>query len=76
MAAAATKKPDWTMPAWMEPYRESFDNTGGNTVEGLINALSERGLYRSNQVLWTLAITAESQVKLLYKLHADGKLLA
>ena len=29
---------DWKMPEWMEPYRDLFNNTGGNSVEELQNS--------------------------------------
>jgi hypothetical protein len=32
-----TKPKSWEMPSWMEPYRETIINTGGNAVEDLVN---------------------------------------
>ncbi len=29
--------PKWQMPDWMEKYRSSFTNTGGNSIEDLMN---------------------------------------
>jgi hypothetical protein len=34
---AKAKRKLWTMPIWMEPYRELIINTGGNSVEELMN---------------------------------------
>jgi hypothetical protein len=64
---------NWTMPEWMEPYRNYFNNTGGNSVETLMRHLDTPGL-ASNIVLFTLAATALSQVQLLTTLHDAGKL--
>ena len=69
------EKREWTMPEWMEPFRESFYSTGGNTVEELINALNNQHLTKTNAVLFTLAIMAEAQVALLTRLHQEKKLI-
>jgi hypothetical protein len=29
--------PKWTMPKWMEPYRDLITNTGGSSIEELMN---------------------------------------
>lgn len=66
---------NWKMPEWMEPYRESFYSTGGNTVEELMNAPDENpNLSKSNIVLFTLAMMAEGQVGLLMRLYDKGQL--
>ena len=31
------KRKKWVMPKWMEPYREWFTNTGGNSIEDLMS---------------------------------------
>ncbi len=62
----------WVMPAWMEPYRDLIINTGGNSVDELMNDDSSPliNLPRS-----TLAACVKSQVGLLGILH-DRDLLA
>ena len=66
------RKP-WVMPTWMEPYRELFGNTGGNTVEELINDRTTTA--RSNLIRAALIISAENQVALLHRLHKRGWLV-
>lgn len=61
----------WTMPEWMEPYREFIKGTNGASVEDcmdrVLNARSS-----SVQVMRTLEV--QVQVTLLYTLHREGKL--
>ncbi len=64
----------WTMPDWMEQYRDLFTNTGGNTIERLMNLPDGTG--RSNVILAALGVSVESQVILLRRLHAKGLLVA
>lgn len=61
---------EWTMPEWMEKYRGFFNNTGGNSVEELMNDHSSDMF--TNPILAALCISCHSQVALLTKLHADG----
>lgn len=74
MNQEAREAAKWTMPEWMESYRDYFYSTGGNTVEELMNALSDPRLSKTNAVLFTIAMMAEAQVALLTRLHSDGKL--
>jgi len=67
-----TKRALWVMPEWMEPFRKSFNNTGGNTVEDLMNNNTPGW---ANEVLATLSICAETQVVLLTRLHKQGLLI-
>lgn len=60
----------WTMPAWMEPYRERIKNTGGNSIEDLMN--DDRSTMFNNHVRAALCIAIKSQVALLEHLHRDG----
>lgn len=56
----------WVMPDWMEPYRYLINNTGGNTVEDLVN-------YRGTDAsINALAVAVGAQVGLLEDLHALG----
>jgi hypothetical protein len=61
------------MPDWMEPYREMINNTGGNSVEALMNNHSPN-LGQTNVILAVLISCVDSQVQLLNTLHREGKL--
>jgi hypothetical protein len=65
MAKARKKK--WTMPAWMEPLRSSICNTGGNSVEELVNGNADPVI---NLPLSTLQACVKSQVALLLSLNS------
>lgn len=60
----------WTMPEWMEPYRELFANTGGNQIEELMNDRTTN--HRNNLIRSALIVAVSSQVALLMKLHSQG----
>lgn len=62
----------WTMPKWMEPYRDHFANTGGNPIEELMN--DEHTNSFSNSVRSALIVAVASQVSLLERMHANGML--
>lgn len=62
----------WTMPEWMEPYRDHFTNTGGNSIEDLMN--DKDCTARTNVVRAALIIAVESQVILLSRLRMLGAL--
>lgn len=59
----------WKMPKWMEKYRASINNTGGNTVEELMN--DHTTTIDINMVLAMLCVAVQSQVRLLTVLRAD-----
>jgi len=59
----------WTMPKWMEPFRKHIRNTGGNTVEQLMNGNDSPDV---NLPLSTLQACVKSQVSLLVQLHNSG----
>jgi hypothetical protein len=61
----------WKMPKWMEPYRNYFVNTGGNSVEDLMKGRTDPVI---NLPLSTLEFGMKSQVSLLCQLHQDGLL--
>lgn len=72
----SVKKPvgiekEWEMPDWMEKYRGSINNTGGNTVEECVNS---KATLRVNMPMAILNIAVTSQVGLLNTLHARGEL--
>lgn len=64
-----SEKETWIMPKWMEKYRDSFNNTGGNSVEELMNNKISSEI---NEVLSLLAIAVSSQVMLLKTLKNRG----
>lgn len=63
------RKNEWTMPKWMEPYRKYIRNTGGNTVECMMNGNADPVI---NLPLSTLQACVKSQVSLLMYLHEKG----
>lgn len=64
----------WTMPAWMEPYRDLINNTGGNPIEELVNDTGTDA--QSNLIRAALIVCTTSQVQLLEALHQRGLLPA
>lgn len=69
--SAVKKVAPWTMPDWMEPYRESIINTGGNSVEDMMNGNADPFI---NLPLSTLQACVKSQVGMLGLLHKRGVL--
>lgn len=65
---------NWKMPAWMEPYRGLFNNTGGNTVENLMNRDPAEANVVINAPVALLCTAVEAQVSLLVDLRRKGKL--
>lgn len=61
----------WIMPSWMEKYRYSIGNTGGNRIETMVNGHADPF---SNLPLSTLQACVKSQVSLLYVLYEAGLL--
>jgi hypothetical protein len=72
VAVAQGKQSQWVMPAWMEPYRERIKNTGGNSIEELMN--DDKSTMLNNHIRAALCIAIKSQVALLEHLHRDGDL--
>lgn len=63
---AVRKQKPWTMPVWMECYRGLIVNTGGNSVEEMMNGDASPFI---NLPLSTLQACVKSQVALLNRLH-------
>lgn len=63
----------WKMPKWMKPYREMFCNTGGNSIEELMND-QDSNMF-NNAPRAALAIGIDGQVGLLTRLYKN-RLLA
>lgn len=59
----------WEMPSWMEKYRRRICNTGGNSIEELMNDMDSNMV--TNPIRASLAIAVKSQVLLLTGLHDD-----
>ncbi len=66
------KNKKFTMLAWMETYRELIGNTGGNSVEELMNDSDSN--FQNNLVRTTLKLCVESQVHLLMRLKEKNLL--
>jgi hypothetical protein len=56
----------WHMPQWMEPYRALITNTGGNSVESLMNDKATSSF--NNLLRWTLICSVRSQVTMLERM--------
>lgn len=69
MATKEKAKAAWAMPDWMEPHRESICNTGGNTVEEVVNGNADPFI---NLPLSVLQACVKSQVGLLSSLRKRG----
>ena len=63
----------WVMPDWMEKYRHLINNTGGNSIEDLINDIEGTNA-QNNLIRATIIVAVESQVNLLYALHQHNHL--
>lgn len=63
-------KGNWKLPEHLEKYRNHFTNTGGNSIEDLMNRLdTDKNLAKSNVVVFTLASMVLAQYQLLEQLH-------
>lgn len=65
-------KKQWQMPEWMEIYREHLTNTGGNSVESLMNDTKTNGF--NNLIRASMIISIESEIALLVRLYKRGLL--
>lgn len=65
---------EWVMPDWMERFRDFIRNTGGNTVEDLMNDTDSNS--QNNHIRWAMKVSVADQVKLLGVLVAAGELVA
>lgn len=64
----------WTMPEWMEPYRQYLDPLcAGNTVEQLMNEASCTVQINAKRTLICIGVAAG--VALLEALNEDGHLI-
>jgi len=63
---------NWTMPAWMEPFRDLIGNTGGDPIEELMNDKTTNAF--NNVIRMGIIISVESQIYLLRRLRERGVL--
>ncbi len=63
----------WIMPGWMIQYKDMIVNTGGNTVESLMNDENSNMFNNAPRALICVAI--KSQVRLLEELYEKGLLI-
>lgn len=61
-----------TMPEWMEKYRKLIGDTGGNSIEDLMN--DHHTTIAVNAPRAMLCIAVNDQVGLLVRLHDSGLL--
>lgn len=66
------QKEKWEMPAWMELYRRLIGETGGNSIEDLMNDHATTSF--NNIIRAGLIVCVNSQVQLLRRLHREGYL--
>lgn len=67
------QKKEWKMPEWMEPFREYIYNTGGNSIEDLMN--DHESNTQNNVVRTMLCIAVKSEVALLERLKKENLLI-
>lgn len=72
MALTKLSKPKepWVMPEWMEPYRGLICETGGNTIEDLMN--DHHSTAFNNVIRAGIIVAVNAQVCLLHRLSLKG----
>lgn len=60
----------WVMPDYLEKYRDFIGNTGGNSIEELMNDIETDAF--NNVVRSALIVSVESQINLLKRLYKHG----
>lgn len=68
--AQKTKPPVWKMPAHLERFRDMVNNTGGNSIEELMNDHSSDVFNNAPRAL--LCVAVKSQIALLERLYKEG----
>jgi len=74
MSKMEKQREKWVMPEWMEPYRSLFNNTGGNSIEDLMNRSADEANIVINAPLVLICVAVESQVTLLHALQKGNHL--
>ncbi len=67
-----TTRETWAMPKWMEEYRELINNTGGNSIEELVN--NHETTIEENAPLALICVAVKCQVGLLQALYKNNLL--
>lgn len=68
------RKKAWKMPAWMKPFRHHISNTGGNSIEDLMNDDGGNSNVHNNAPRALICVAVKCQVGLLERLYAIGHL--
>ena len=67
---------DFSVPAWMERYREHFASTGGNSIEELVEDIYGPGrdphMVTTNLPRYILAVAVTSQMAMLESMRRAG----
>ncbi|MDB6020789.1 MAG: hypothetical protein JWQ04_646 [Pedosphaera sp.] len=63
---------NWTMPKHLEKYRGAIGDTGGNSIEALMNDADTTEF--NSRVRLHVIFVVEAQLRLLERLHKKGKL--
>ena len=70
---AATSRANWTLPEWMEPYRDLIEmDLGGNSIEELMRDETTNGF--NNAIRSAMICMGEAKVRLLAGLKEAGAL--
>ena len=70
--ARKMKTENWKMPVWMEKYRNFISNTGGNSIEELVNDDGINSNVLNNAPRALICVAVKCQVGLLVELHRNG----
>lgn len=65
----------FVIPAWMKPYAKMILNTGGNSIEDLMNDDGKNSNIFNNAPRALICTAVKSQVQLLAQLYARGLLM-
>ncbi len=63
----------WVMPEWLEPYRDLIGDTGGHSVEELMNDWTSG--FHDNYMRAARMMAVNAQIELLRRLRGEGLLL-
>lgn len=66
------EKKKWIMQSWIEPYRNLIVNTGGNSIEELMN--DKESNMENNYIRTALIVAVKSQISFLQNLKDHGML--
>jgi hypothetical protein len=68
------KDKKWIMPKWMKSYENMILNTGGNSIEDLVNDDGRNSNIFNNAPRALICASVKSQVGLLQQLYEQGLL--